>query len=225
MTTPTAGTGNTIINASGRVSKGSQKTDKPQPAAEDSVGAALVADPRDPAAAGPSPIFPAASVGYTVGQSRMSQEFLRVEDRPEVAERLAAEGIAEGRGLEYPSSHPAYWMRNFEAYDIFEQKAPNGYVGEQRRGFDSVSIASLNLDLDHQSFHTNAWTVERNEALANNADAYYRRNTNPVHQASLNLYWDARADRLTEVREQLRALEAAAAAENAAISERLAATV
>lgn len=164
--------------------------------------------------AGPSTITPGNSIGYSVSESHMSRAFVSVEDRPAVAERLAeehrAQHEAEGRhpAEDYASSTPEYWMTQFDAYDIFEAEAPTDFTDLQRQGFDSVSLKSMNLDLDHQSFYHNAGTVGNNERLARNTDGPYRRGVNAEHQAKLDQYWDARADRLASVREQLDALRA-----------------
>jgi hypothetical protein len=166
------------------------------------------------ASAGPSTITRGASIGYSVSESRMSREFVAVEDRHLVAARLAAETeaelVADGRenAGDYKASQTEYWMTQFDAYDIFEEEAPSDYTEAQRQGFNSVSLKSLNLDLDHQSFHTNLRTVTSNETLARNVDGPYRRGSTPAHQARNDEAWNARADRLTSVREQLEVLQA-----------------
>ena len=166
------------------------------------------------ALAGPSTVTPGNSIGYTVSESHMSRAFVDVEDRPAVAGRLAAEHYAEheaeGRhpAADYPSSTTEYWMTQFDAYDIFEEEAPADFTDLQRQGFDSVSLEKLRLDLDHQSFYHNAGTVGNNERLARNTDGPYRRGANAEHQAKLDQFWDARADRLASVREQLDVLRA-----------------
>jgi hypothetical protein len=142
--------------------------------------------------------------GYSVGISHMSREFIAVEDREVASYQLADRGEPGTR-----NSVPAYWMRQFEAYDIFEEEAPADFSDDQKAGFDSVSLKGMNLDLDHQSFHTNAFSVSKNEKLALNKDAVYRRHAYPERQARLDAFWGARGARLTSVREQLEALEAA----------------
>jgi hypothetical protein len=159
---------------------------------------------------GPSEIIRGQSVGYSVTESRMSQAFIAVEDREAFAEAKAAEGVAEGRPAdEYRSSTPAYWMRQFEAYDIFEAEAPAEFNQDQQDGFNSVSLEKLNLDLDHQPRSYNIFSVSKNEDLARNTDGLYRNHANPAMRTRMNDFWDARADRLTSVREQLEAIEAA----------------
>ena len=161
---------------------------------------------------GPSEIIRGASIGYSVGPSRMSRGFVAVADREEAAVQLAASRPAGTAGAD-----PRFWLLTFRAYDVFEATAPAG-SDAATQGFDSVSLLKMNLDLDHQSLRYNIFTVSKNEVLAL-ADGPYRHHTNPERQAQLTEFWDARAARLTEVRQQLEVL---ADEEDACRAERLA---
>ena len=149
---------------------------------------------------GPSTVIPGA-VGYSVTESRMSRAFIPVEDRPAVAAELAS-GYNPGTA----GARVEYWMTKFDAYDIFEAAAPEGSSDAARQGFESVSIEKMNLDLDHQALSYNAWTVRKNQDLAENRGGVYRNSTNPERQKALDEFWDARAARLGDVHDQLIAL-------------------
>lgn len=162
---------------------------------------------------GPSDVIRGQSIGYSVTESRMSRQFIAVEDREAFAEHQATKEtyrcIVQGKdpGL-YRSTTPEHWMTQFDAYDIFEEEAPADYSADQKLGYDSVSLKALNLDLDHQSLSYNAFSVEKNEKLARDADGNYRKGHTPEHQAQLDAIWGARADRLTDVRTRLQELAA-----------------
>ncbi|WAC50407.1 hypothetical protein [Frigoribacterium sp. SL97] len=153
-------------------------------------------------AVGPSKVTPSQGAGYYATEPRMSREFIAVEDRPAVAAALAAEYEEGMQGAD-----PAYWMTKFDVYDAFEEDIPEGYTEAQRDGYLSVSRKALNLDLDHQPLSYTLFTIRKNEELATK-DGPYRHRSDPAAQAYVTEAWDARAARLTQIRETLEAIEA-----------------
>lgn len=147
---------------------------------------------------GPSLITPGAAIGYFASESRMSREFIALEDRPEAAKKIAA-----GYDPETAGARVEYWMTKFDAYDMFDEEAPSGMSEWARAGYDSVTRKSLNIDLDHQPLSYNAFTLSNNEELAANRGGLYRHSDDPERQKQLDEFWDARAERCKSLKERL----------------------
>jgi hypothetical protein len=164
---------------------------------------------------GPSTVTRGQAVGYSVSETRMTREFVEPEDRAQAA-RVLAERSMPGRS----SADPAYWMDQFEVYDaIDEYEVPAGATEHVVAGARSVSRKALNLDLDHQPLRYSIGVLRRNEDLAR-ADGPYRHSGNPEREQALTEAWDARADRLRDVRERMEQIAERASERSAQVEGR-----
>ncbi|MEK6343893.1 MAG: hypothetical protein V4737_08640 [Curtobacterium sp.] len=156
---------------------------------------------------GPSRVTRGAVVGYHAGPTRLTREHVQPEQRRHAADTLAAWSLPGTNAAD-----PQTWLDRFEAYDaIDEYEIPSAATAASVSGARSVNREALNLDLDHQPLSYTIHELQRNEELARTPGPY-RRSADPQRQAVLDEAWDARADRLRQVREQLERIDARASA-------------
>lgn len=120
-----------------------------------------------------------------------------------VADELVFQARAAAAEPGTMGAYPEYWRRQAALDALIAKPAPAEYTDTQKTGYDSVlgtGFGALNLDAA-QPWAWTAWHIGRNEELARDVNGVYRDAKGDAElQKVMDEYWDARVDRLAELR-------------------------